>query len=141
MNMKATILLGALLSAGTLLAQTPDTSQASTADSAQSAQPQTAYPPRNADPVKQAAHLQKQLGLSDDQVAQITPILTDRQQKIQNLVSDTGLSRRDRRKQAKAIMKDSKQKLEAVMNDNQKQQYEQMLSDRRSQRGRHQQSM
>lgn len=134
MNTKATILLGVLLYAGTLLAQAPDANQSPTVDATQSAQAQPGNPQRTIDPAKQAAHLGKRLGLSSDQVSQITPILTDRQQQIQNLRADTSLSKRDRHAKAKSIFEDSKSKLEAVMNDSQKQQYEQMLADRRGHR-------
>jgi hypothetical protein len=84
------------------------------------------------DPAKQAAHLGKRLGLSSDQVAQITPIFTDRQQQMQSLRADNSLTETDRHTKARAIMQDSKGKIEAVMNDTQKQQFEQMLADRRS---------
>jgi Spy/CpxP family protein refolding chaperone len=137
---KATILLGALLSAGTLLAQAPDANQSPVADAQQTTQAQPGYPQPQRDPAKQAAHLGKQLGLSSDQVVKLTPILADRRQQMQNLRADTSLSQRDRRVQARAIMQDSKSKLEAVMTDAQKQQYEQMLADRRSHRGRHPQT-
>jgi len=88
------------------------------------------------DPAKQAAHLGKRLGLSGDQVAQITPIFTDRQQQMQSLRADTSLTQQDRRTKARAIMQDSKSKIEAVMNDTQKQQFEQMLAERRSHHNR-----
>ncbi len=136
MNTKATILLGALLSAGSLLAQAPDANQPPAATAPQTAPTQPVNPQRDRDPAKQAAHLGKQLGLSSDQVAQITPILADRQQQLQNLRTDTSLMPRARRARAKAILKDSTAKVEAVLNDTQKQQYEQMLADRRS-RGNH----
>jgi protein CpxP len=134
MKMKATIILSALLSAGTLLAQAPNTSEPAPAQSEQS---QTNYPPRNVDPAKQAANLGQKLGLSADQIAQITPIIADRQQKVQSLRAEQGLSRRELRKRAKAIMTDSTQKLEAVLTDSQKQQYEKLIAERRSQRGRY----
>lgn len=140
MNTKAAILLGALLSAGTLLAQSPDANQPPATGPQQTAQPQPGYPQALRDPAKQAAHLGKQLGLNGDQIAQITPILADRQQQVQNLRADTSLTRRARRAKAMAIMQGSKSKLEAVMTDEQKQQYEQMLADRRNNRGRHPQA-
>lgn len=140
MNTKATILLGALLSAGTLLAQSPGANQPPAAGPQQTTQPQPGYSQPQRDPAKQAAHLGKQLGLNSAQIAQITPILADRQQQVQNLRADTGLTRRARRARAMAIMQDSKTRLEAVMTDEQKQQYEQMLADRRNNRGRHPQA-
>lgn len=134
MNTKATILLGVLLSAGTLLAQAPDANQAPAANAPQTAQTQPGHRQRNFDPAKQAAHLGKRLGLSSDQVTQIQPILADRQQQMQSLRANTSLSQRDRRAKVRAIMQDSNAKLEAVMNDTQKQQFEQMLAERRNHR-------
>ena len=67
-----------------------------------------------------------------DQVAQITPILADRQQKMQNLRADNSLSNQDRHTKAQAIIQDSNSKIEAVVSEAQKQQFEQMLAQRRS---------
>jgi Spy/CpxP family protein refolding chaperone len=133
---KATIVLGALLSAGTLLAQAPDPNQAPPANSPQVAQTQPGNPHRNFDPATQAAHLAKRLGLSSDQVAQIQPILANRQQQMQGLRADTSLSEQDRRAKFRALAQDTNSKIEAVMNDTQKQQFEQMLAERRSHRNR-----
>jgi hypothetical protein len=84
------------------------------------------------DPAKQAAHLGQKLGLTSDQVAQIQPILADRQQKMQTLRADNSLSQPDRHTKAQAIMQDSNSKIEAVLSDPQKQQFEQMLAERRA---------
>ena len=83
------------------------------------------------DPARQAMHLGKRFGLSSDQVAQIQPILAGRQQQIQGLRADSSLNEQDRRAKALAVMQDSNSKIEAVMNDTQKQQFEQMLAERR----------
>jgi Spy/CpxP family protein refolding chaperone len=137
---KATFILGALLSAGTLLAQAPDSNPAPAANAPQFAQTQSGRPQRTFDPAAQAAHLGKRLGLSSDQVAQIQPILADRQQQMQSLRADASLAQQDRRAKARAIMQDSKGKLEALMNDTQKQQFEQMLAQRQSHRNHQPQS-
>jgi len=137
---KATIVLGALLSASMIFAQAPDTTQAPDANAPQAAPAQPGNNHRNFDPAKQAAHLGKRLGLTSDQVAQITPILTDRRQQMQSLRADTTLAPQDRRTKARAIMQDSNTKIEALLNDTQKQQYEQMLAQRRSHRNRQAQS-
>ena len=133
------LLLGAVLTAGTCLAQQADPSQAPQAPAAaapQSAsQPAQQAGPRHAiNPDKQAAHLRKQLGLNRDQVAQIKPILADRQQQVQALQADTSLAPKDRHAKMQAIQQDSKIKIEALLNDTQKQQYEQMIADRRAHR-------
>jgi len=124
---KATVALGVLLSAGSafVFAQAPDANQSSAA-------PAQRGEHRNFDPAQQAAHLGQRLGLSSDQVAQIQPILADRFQKMQTLRADNSLSQDDRRTKAQAIMQDSNGKIEALLTDTQKQQFEQMLAQRRS---------
>lgn len=129
---KATILLGALLSASIVFAQAPDSSQAPAANAPQAAPAQPGNQHRNFDPNQFAAHLGKRLGLSSDQVAQITPILTARQQQMQTLRADASLTEQDRHTKARAIRQDTNSKIEAVLNDTQKQQFEQMLAQRRA---------
>ena len=127
---KATLILGALLSAGLVLAQAPTTNQAPSANAPQAAPAQPGH--RNFDPNQQAAHMSKRLGLSDDQVAQIKPILADRFQQMQTLRADTSLSEQDRHAKFRALMQDSNTKIESVLNDTQKQQFEKMQAERRS---------
>ncbi|MGA2569876.1 MAG: hypothetical protein ABSF23_05105 [Terracidiphilus sp.] len=126
---KATIVLGALLSAGMVLAQAPDSNQGPAASAPQPAQP--GYQHRTFDPSQFAAHLGQRLGLSSDQVAQITPILAARHQQMQALRADASLSEQDRHSEARAIRQDANSKIEAVLTDAQKQQFEQMLAQRR----------
>lgn len=78
-----------------------------------------------------AKHLGKKLGLSNEQVAQLKPILEERQQQMQTLRGDSSLNEQDRHAKAKGIMQDSKTRIEALLNDTQKQQFEQMLQERR----------
>jgi periplasmic protein CpxP/Spy len=126
---QAIVLLGALLSAGTLMAQ-QDANQAPAPATTATAQQHAPNPNR------QAKHLAKELSLTHDQVAQIKPILADRFQQMQSLRADTSLTPQDRRAKAHAVQQDSKAKIEAVLNDTQKQQYEQMLAQRRARRSR-----
>jgi hypothetical protein len=128
---KATIILGALLSASMLLAQAPNANQAPAEQAAQ-----TGNTHRTFDPAKQADHLGQRLGLTSDQVAQIKPILADRFTKMQTLRADTSLSQQDRHTKAQAIMQDANGKIEALLSDTQKQQYEQMLAQRRNRQHR-----
>jgi hypothetical protein len=129
---KTSILLGVLLSAGMVLAQAPDASQTPSINVPQTTQAQSGPQHRNFDPAQQASRLTKRLGLSSDQAAQIQPILADRQQKMQSLHTDSSLSQQDRHSKVQAIMQDSNSKIEAVVSDTQKQQFEQMLAQRRS---------
>ncbi len=129
---KATIVLGALLSAGMVLAQAPDSNQAPAANAPQAAQTQPGYQHHNFDPSQFAAHLGQRLGLSSGQVAQITPFLAARQQQMRALRADTSLSEQDRHTKARAIRQDTNSKIESVLTGTQKQQFEQMLAQRRS---------
>ncbi|HUV70483.1 MAG TPA: hypothetical protein VMW15_12520 [Terracidiphilus sp.] len=133
---KATIVLGALLSAGVLLAQAPEGNQAPPANPPQAAQRHPGRHHHTMNPERQAAHLGKRLGLSSDQVAQLQPILADRLQQLHALRADTSLTRRDRHAKARAIMQDSRGRIEALMNDTQKQQFEQMLANRHNHHSR-----
>jgi Spy/CpxP family protein refolding chaperone len=137
---KATIILGALLSASVMFAQAPDSNQAPAANAPQSAPVQPGDQHRHFDPSQFAAHLGKRLNLTSDQVAQITPILSARQQQMQTLRADTSLSVQDRHTKARAIRQDTNSKIEAVLNDQQKQQFEQMLAQRRAHRHHEQQN-
>lgn len=125
---KATLVLGALLITGAMLASAQSADTAAPAE--QTTQPSGRH--RGMNPDKQAERLGKRLNLSQDQVAQIKPILADRAQQMEALRSDTSLAPEDRRAKARSIMEDSNSKIEAVLNDQQKQQYEEMLASRRS---------
>jgi protein CpxP len=123
------MLLGAVLSTGVVLAQAPDQTQPLSA--AQATQTDNGRRHHAPNPDRMAKHLGKKLGLSNDQVAQIKPVLEDRAQKMDALRADTSLSQQDRRTKGQEIMQDSKTRIEAVLNDTQKQQFEQMLQQRR----------
>lgn len=146
-SLKAALFLGAFLSPGMLIAQQPDPNQApapnasqaapaqSAPDQSVAAQPVPQQPMRHApNPNKQARHLGKTLGLSRDQVAQIRPILADRIQQMESLQSSSSLNPRALHAQKRQIMQGSNAKIEAVLNDAQRQQFEQMLAQRRARR-------
>ena len=132
---KVTLVLGALLATGAMFAsaQAADTAAPATQDT-QTQTATTNAPRRGMNPEREAKRLGKRLNLSQDQVSQIEPILADRAQQMQALRADSSLAPADRRAKAKGIMDDSNSKIEAVLNDQQKQQYEQMLASRRSHR-------
>jgi|SRR3954468_22037434 len=124
------MLMGAMLATGAALAQVPDQKQpSSTAQTTQNDQARSHHAPN---PDRMARHLGKKLNLSDEQVAQIKPVLENRAQQMQALRGDSALSEQDRRTKAHAIMQDSKNKIEAVLNDTQKQQFEEMMQQRRA---------
>ncbi|HEY0162688.1 MAG TPA: hypothetical protein VGB69_08440 [Edaphobacter sp.] len=67
------------------------------------------------DPQKAAQRMGKRLGLTDDQVAKIEPILATQQQKIAALRSDSSLSKDQRREQFRSIAKDTHTQLSSVL--------------------------
>lgn len=94
---------------------------------------------RPVDPQQQLRMLTKRLNLSADQQNQILPILTDREQQIAGLRADNSLSPKDRHAKMRAVREDSDTKIRALLNDNQKQAYDQMLQQRRDRMQQHQQ--
>ena len=129
---RATLVFSALLSVGAVVAS----AQAAPPDqSTAPAQSQTARGQRSMpSPDKQAKRLAKELNLTPDQVTQIKPILADRTQQMQALQADTSMAQADRRAKARSIMADSNTKIEGVLNDQQKQQFEQMQAARKAKR-------
>jgi periplasmic protein CpxP/Spy len=137
------IAIGLFLSAGLAMAQAPAQNQPGQPAAAQDAQssplagenapPAQQQRPRAHNPAHVARRLGRQLGLSQDQVAQIKPIIANRQQQLMSLRADTTLTPQDRRAKAHSIFEDSRSQIEALLTDSQKQQYEQMLAARRAQ--------
>jgi periplasmic protein CpxP/Spy len=82
------------------------------------------------DPDRQLEHLTKTLNLTADQQSQIKPILVDRQQKMQALFQNQSLSREERHTQMQAIHQDTESRINAVLNDEQKQKYQAMQAER-----------
>ena len=111
-------------------AWTPRLAQAAPQDEAQS-QAQAARKPPS--PEEVVSRLDRQLSLTDDQKAKITPIIADRQQKMQALMTDQSASRREKRQKMKSIMQDSDNKIKAALTDEQKQKYTEMQQHRREQ--------
>ncbi len=91
--------------------------------------------PMRMDPDQQLQHMTWQLDLSADQQSQIKPILVERQQKMQALFQDQSVAREDRRTKMQSIRQDSQSRIEAVLNDQQKQKFEAMQERRRRGRG------
>jgi periplasmic protein CpxP/Spy len=86
---------------------------------------------RRFDPQRQVQMLTKKLNLTADQQQQLLPILTERNQQIQNLRNDNSLSRKDRHEKMLAIREDSQNKIKALLTQDQKQTYDQMLQQAR----------
>jgi periplasmic protein CpxP/Spy len=134
-NLFSSVALGSVLvvglSANALLAQDQS---APPAPSAQSPAQRPAHVPN---PRHQAKKMAKELGLTPDQVSKIEPILADRDQQVQGLRSDATLAPSDRKAKMRGIRQESDSRIEAILNDTQKQQYEQIKQTRKA--NRHQQ--
>jgi Spy/CpxP family protein refolding chaperone len=92
--------------------------------------PETPAPPPTGghrgmmDPAQQLEGMTKRYNLSPDQQTQLKPILASQQQQMQALRGDSSLSREDRMAKMQSIHADTKTKIEAVLNDDQKKQFE-----------------
>lgn len=79
---------------------------------------------RMMDPDQRLAHMTKRYNLTADQQSQIKPILQDEQQQMEAMRSDTTSSREDKRTKMMSMHETDNQKIEAVLNDEQKQKFE-----------------
>jgi periplasmic protein CpxP/Spy len=135
-NSFASFALGSVLIAGlsgsALLAQDQSAAPAGTVQAPAATPGQ--QPMHVPNPQHQAKKMAKQLNLTPDQQAKIEPILADRDQQMQSVRSDTTLSPQDRRVKVRGIRHDSDTRIEALLNDTQKQQYEQLKQSRRASR-------
>jgi Spy/CpxP family protein refolding chaperone len=102
--------------------------------------PETTAPPPHRgmmDPAQQLEGMTKRYNLSADQQTQLKPVLASQQQQMQALRGDSSLSREDRMTKMQSIRADTKTKIEAVLNDDQKKQFEadqQKMQERMQQR-------
>jgi protein CpxP len=103
--------------------------------------PETSAPPPQGghrgmmDPAQQLEGMTKRYNLSADQQTQLKPILASQQQQMQALRGDSSLSREDRMTKMQSIRADTKTKIEAVLNDDQKKQFEADQQRMQQQRG------
>lgn len=70
--------------------------------------------------------LSKRLNLTADQQTKLMPVITERQQQIRSILQDSSLSREDRMAKIRTVRKDSNAKIEALLTDQQKQNFEQL---------------
>jgi Spy/CpxP family protein refolding chaperone len=133
------LVLTGLLATGVMLAQEPGSTPEQNAPQAEGGG-MSHHGGHMMDPDQRLAHMTKRYKLTADQQSQIKPILQDEQQQMQTLHSDTSMSRDDKRAKAMSMHQDSTQKIEAVLNDQQKQKFEadqqkmqQRMQERRSQ--------
>ena len=77
------------------------------------------------DPDEQLARMTTRYSLTAEQQDQVKPILVSQQHQMQGLRQDTTLSREDRTAKMQSIRTDSNTKIKAVLNDDQKKQFDQ----------------
>jgi periplasmic protein CpxP/Spy len=109
------------------------------------AQDQTSNPPDNApqgppppgrgmrggmNPDQMLARLDQRLHLSDDQKTKIRSILEDQHAAMEKLRSDSSLAPEDRRAKMQSLMAEHHDQIKNVLNDQQKQQFDQMMERR-----------
>ncbi|HEV2274325.1 MAG TPA: hypothetical protein VGR96_09170 [Acidobacteriaceae bacterium] len=96
--------------------------------------PETLAPPPNPGPGalqgamnadQQLARMTQRYNLSADQQSQIKPILILRQKRIEALRSDSSLSGEDRMARMLSLRRDFDRRMEAILSDEQKKQFEQ----------------
>ena len=107
--------------------------------------PETSAPPPqqglagdHRDPAQQLAGMTRRYNLSTDQQNQVKPILMDQQRRIQLLRRDSSLSPDEKKAKLQSILSDFNSKIEAILNDDQKKQFEQdhqSMQERMQQRG------
>jgi periplasmic protein CpxP/Spy len=77
------------------------------------------------DPDELLARMTTRYSLTTEQQDQVKPILVSQQHQVQGVRQDTTLSREDRTAKMQTIRTDSDAKIKAVLNDDQKKQFEQ----------------
>jgi Spy/CpxP family protein refolding chaperone len=83
------------------------------------------------DPDQRVQMLATKLNLNDDQKSKIRAILVDDQAKMQAMREDTTIAPEDRRAKAMAMREDSNTKIKALLTDDQKAQYDEMMAKQR----------
>jgi hypothetical protein len=75
-------------------------------------------------PDQRLAKMTKKYNLTSDQQSRIKPILEDEQQQMQAMHSDTSMAPKDRHAKMMSMRQEDSQKIEAVLNDDQKKMFE-----------------
>jgi Spy/CpxP family protein refolding chaperone len=119
------IALSGLLATGLTLGSAAAFAQQDNAAPAPSTQQGQFGGHRHMTPDEQVAHMTKRYSLTADQQAQIKPILASQQQQMQALRQDTTLSKDDKKAKMQSIHADSTNKIQALLNDSQKQKFAQ----------------
>jgi Spy/CpxP family protein refolding chaperone len=125
-NQLGRIALSGILATGLTLGSAAAFAQQDSPAPDASAQPgpgRMGHGPMNAD--EQLARMTKRYNLSADQQTQIKPILADQHQKMMALHEDTSISQDDKMAKMMSLRQDASTKIQAILNDTQKQQFQQ----------------
>lgn len=79
----------------------------------------------------QIKHLNKKLKLSDDQQAKLKPILEDQHKQMDQLRSDSSLSREDRFSKMQEIRQSSDTQIKSVLTEDQQKSFDQMRAEQK----------
>lgn len=85
-------------------------------------------------PKRQLRRMTRMLNLTPDQQQKMLPILRERNKRMEAIRNNSALSPEQRRQQMRDTMMDTHRKLEAIMTDSQKRQFEQEMQQRRQRR-------
>jgi len=86
-------------------------------------------------PDQQLARMTKRLHLTDDQQAQIKPIIEEQHKQMMALRDDTSLSREDRMEKFRQIRKETFKKMHPILNPDQQKELQHMQKMQRERRG------
>jgi len=86
-------------------------------------------------PEQQLARMTKQLHLTEEQQAQIKPIIENQHKQMMALRDDTSLSREERMEKFRQIRKESFEKMHPILNPDQQKELQRMQEMRRGRRG------
>ena len=81
----------------------------------------------------QIKHLSKKLKLSDDQQAKLKPILEDQRKQMDQIRSDSSLSREDRFGKMKDLRQSSDTQIKSVLNEEQQKNFDKMRAEQQDQ--------
>jgi len=92
--------------------------------------------PPTSTPEAQLDRMSQQLNLTDDQKAQIKPILEDQDKQLQTLRQDTSIAPEDRRAQFQQVRDNTLKKIRPILNADQQKKFDEEMAQRRAgQRG------
>jgi len=131
--------LSTVFSIGTVLAAPQDAPPAAPQDQAPSADGGGRGPRQAMDPDRMVQQMAKRLNLSDDQVTQIRPIVTEQMSQMTAMRSDTSIAPRDKMAKMMSLRADTATKIKALLTPEQRTQYDamqqQQMDRMRQQRG------